>query len=133
LINFLEKTNCLQAQTLQREIDAMYGQVFQGVVLSDEALQAAGISQLPDVSSFTEASFSELGRTNSDLSQALFAAKESQDPRGWLAFQSQSLISIDNIGISIWGWFLGAIVVVLVKIKRQKTCVRAEQELSNRL
>jgi uncharacterized protein YmfQ (DUF2313 family) len=28
---------------------------------------------------------------------------------------------------------LGAIVVVLVKIKRQKTCVRAEQELSNRL
>ncbi len=66
----------------------MYSQVFQGVVLSEDALQAAGVSQLPDVSSFTEASFSELGRTNSALSQALFTAKESQDPRGWLAFQS---------------------------------------------
>jgi O-antigen ligase len=31
----------------------------------------------------------------------------------WLAFQSQSLISIDNIGISIWGWFLGGLVVVM--------------------
>jgi O-antigen ligase len=31
----------------------------------------------------------------------------------WLAFQGQSLISIDNIGISIWGWVLGAIVVGL--------------------
>jgi O-antigen ligase len=32
---------------------------------------------------------------------------------GWLAFQSQSIVSIDNIGISIWGWFLGAVVLVL--------------------
>lgn len=31
----------------------------------------------------------------------------------WLAFQGQSLISIDNIGISIWGWVLGGIVVAL--------------------
>ena len=29
----------------------------------------------------------------------------------WIAFQSQSLISIDNIGISIWGWVLGGILV----------------------
>jgi O-antigen ligase len=29
----------------------------------------------------------------------------------WLAFQAQSLISIDNIGISIWGWVLGGVVV----------------------
>ena len=34
---------------------------------------------------------------------------------GWLAFQAQSLISIDNIGISIWGWFLGGIIVALSK------------------
>jgi O-antigen ligase len=28
----------------------------------------------------------------------------------WIAFQAQSVISIDNIGISVWGWFLtGAI------------------------
>jgi O-antigen ligase len=31
----------------------------------------------------------------------------------WLAFQGQSVISIDNIGISIWGWVLGGIIVGL--------------------
>ena len=29
----------------------------------------------------------------------------------WMAYQAQSIISIDNIGISIWGWVLGGIVV----------------------
>ena len=31
----------------------------------------------------------------------------------WLAFQGQSVISIDNIGISIWGWVLAGIIVGL--------------------
>jgi O-antigen ligase len=31
----------------------------------------------------------------------------------WLAYQAQSIISIDNIGISIWGWLLGGTVVGL--------------------
>jgi O-antigen ligase len=31
----------------------------------------------------------------------------------WLAFQAQSIISIDNIGITIWGWMLGGILVAL--------------------
>ena len=31
----------------------------------------------------------------------------------WLAFQAQSIISIDNIGITIWGWVLGGAVVGL--------------------
>jgi O-antigen ligase len=31
----------------------------------------------------------------------------------WLAYQAQSIISIDNIGISIWGWVLGGVVVGL--------------------
>ncbi len=31
----------------------------------------------------------------------------------WLAFQAQSIISIDNIGISIWGWILSGIIVGL--------------------
>ena len=31
----------------------------------------------------------------------------------WLAFQGQSVISIDNIGLSIWGWVLAGIVVGL--------------------
>jgi hypothetical protein len=31
----------------------------------------------------------------------------------WLAFQGQSMISIDNIGISIWGWVLAGVIVGL--------------------
>ena len=31
----------------------------------------------------------------------------------WIAFQAQSLVSIDNIGISIWGWVLGGSIVGL--------------------
>ena len=34
----------------------------------------------------------------------------------WIAFQAQSVISIDNIGISVWGWFLtGAIFGLAIK------------------
>jgi tetratricopeptide (TPR) repeat protein len=29
----------------------------------------------------------------------------------WVAFQAQSLVSIDNIGISIWGWVLGGSII----------------------
>ena len=29
----------------------------------------------------------------------------------WLAFQSQALISIDNIGLTVWGWFLGGAII----------------------
>lgn len=31
----------------------------------------------------------------------------------WVAFQAQSLVSIDNIGISIWGWILGGSIIGL--------------------
>ena len=31
----------------------------------------------------------------------------------WVTYQAQSLISIDNVGIAIWGWVLGGIVVAL--------------------
>jgi O-antigen ligase len=31
----------------------------------------------------------------------------------WVGFQAQSLISIDNIGISIWGWFLSGSILAL--------------------
>jgi len=33
----------------------------------------------------------------------------------WLAFQSQSIISIDNIGLTIWGWILGGLILGLTK------------------
>jgi O-antigen ligase len=32
---------------------------------------------------------------------------------GWLAYQAQSLVSIDNIGISVWGWLLAGTVIGL--------------------
>lgn len=57
----------------------------------------------------------------------------------WLAFQGQSLISIDNIGISIWGWILGGVVVALSKEQdvgklstneNQKVVRRAKQEFN---
>jgi O-antigen ligase len=31
----------------------------------------------------------------------------------WIAFHAQSLVSIDNIGISIWGWVLGGAIIGL--------------------
>jgi O-antigen ligase len=31
----------------------------------------------------------------------------------WVGFQAQSLISIDNIGISVWGWLLGGSILAL--------------------
>jgi hypothetical protein len=33
----------------------------------------------------------------------------------WVTYEAQSLISIDNVGIAIWGWILGGIVVALSK------------------
>jgi len=30
---------------------------------------------------------------------------------GWIAFQAQSVISIDNIGLTIWGWILGGVIL----------------------
>ena len=31
----------------------------------------------------------------------------------WVAFQLQSLISLDQLGLSIWGWVLGAAIIGL--------------------
>ena len=31
----------------------------------------------------------------------------------WVAFHAQSLVSIDNLGISIWGWVLGGSIIGL--------------------
>jgi tetratricopeptide (TPR) repeat protein len=35
----------------------------------------------------------------------------------WLAFQSQSIVSIDNIGLTIWGWILGGLILALTKVQ----------------
>lgn len=39
----------------------------------------------------------------------------------WVAFQSQSLISIDNVGISMWGWLLGGSIIGLYFYKSKGT------------
>lgn len=33
----------------------------------------------------------------------------------WLAFQAQTIISIDNIGVSVWGWLLGGSIIGLAR------------------
>jgi O-antigen ligase len=50
----------------------------------------------------------------------------------WLAFQGQSLISIDNIGISIWGWVLGGVVVGLSAGINQEKLAAVNNEKINR-
>jgi O-antigen ligase len=33
----------------------------------------------------------------------------------WIGFQAQSLISIDNIGVSVWGWLMGGAIIGMSK------------------
>lgn len=51
----------------------------------------------------------------------------------WLAFQSQSLISIDNIGISIWGWVLGGVVVGLSVVPTNDPISNQQVKRENRV
>jgi O-antigen ligase len=52
----------------------------------------------------------------------------------WVAFQSQSIISIDNVGLTIWGWILGGILVGLsvptIKITEQSN-INSQSRVSN--
>jgi O-antigen ligase len=51
----------------------------------------------------------------------------------WLAYQAQTIISIDNIGISIWGWVLGGIVVGISRkgIQENETVSKAPKRVVN--
>ncbi len=51
--------------------------------------------------------FKRLGGSELNLLCGAFSA--------WLAFQSQSIVSIDNIGLTIWGWILGGLILGLTK------------------
>ena len=51
--------------------------------------------------------FKRLGGSELNMLCGAFAA--------WLAFQSQSIVSIDNIGLTIWGWILGGLILGLTK------------------
>jgi O-antigen ligase len=47
----------------------------------------------------------------------------------WVGFQAQSIISIDNIGLSIWGWLLGGSILAL----KQRTSGGLEADLDKNL
>jgi len=49
----------------------------------------------------------------------------------WIAFQAQSLISIDNLGISVWGWLLGGSIVGLSLKRNLNGNVLSENKISN--
>jgi O-antigen ligase len=49
--------------------------------------------------------FSKNAGNESNLLCGVFAA--------WIAFQSQSIVSIDNIGLTIWGWVLGGLIIAM--------------------
>ena len=51
--------------------------------------------------------FKRLGGSELNMLCGAFAA--------WLAFQSQSIVSIDNIGLTIWGWILGGLILGVSK------------------
>jgi len=51
--------------------------------------------------------FKRFGGSESNMLCGVFSA--------WLAFQSQSIVSIDNIGLTIWGWILGGLILGLTK------------------
>ena len=50
----------------------------------------------------------------------------------WIAFNAQSLVSIDNIGISIWGWVLGGAIVGLSISNDQQPAEDQKQFAVNR-
>lgn len=51
--------------------------------------------------------FRRLSGVESNMLCGVFAA--------WLAFQSQSIVSIDNIGLTTWGWILGGLILGVTK------------------
>jgi O-antigen ligase len=54
------------------------------------------------------------------LASAVFAA--------WVAYEAQSMISIDNIGIAIWGYVLGG-AVVGISVRAENIQIRRQKEL----
>ena len=48
----------------------------------------------------------------------------------WLTFQAQSLISIDNIGISIWGWVISGILIGLSYKKSSESIQTKNQKIN---
>ena len=72
--------------------------------------------------------FHAIKNANSDSRMAITSVVAA-----WATFQSQSVISIDNIGIAIWGWALGGMVIAL-SLKREEvtlTVPKKKQQISS--
>ena len=50
----------------------------------------------------------------------------------WIGFQAQSLISIDNIGISVWGWLLGGAVLGLAFNSNQSETIDSAKSIKSK-
>lgn len=37
----------------------------------------------------------------------------------WMAYQSQAIVSIENIGMAVWGWFIGGSIIGLTSLQNQ--------------
>jgi O-antigen ligase len=49
----------------------------------------------------------------------------------WVGFQAQALISIDNIGISIWGWLFGGCILGLGRLSAGDTSVAMNRDIQS--
>jgi hypothetical protein len=50
----------------------------------------------------------------------------------WICYQAQSLISINQIGLAIWGWLLGGLIVGFERCTRTANLIGNEQEKSSK-
>jgi hypothetical protein len=54
----------------------------------------------------------------------------------WIGFQAQSFVSIDNLGISVWGWVLGGLIVGVsqntwTELKKQEESDARQKKISS--
>ena len=49
----------------------------------------------------------------------------------WITYHAQSFISIDNIGLAIWGWVLGGFIVGLCRLQPQVEVTKLKKNPSN--
>jgi O-antigen ligase len=69
-------------------------------------------------------------KSNSDENQKVVLVLLS----AWIGFQAQSIISIDNIGISVWGWLLGgAILGICHNLSENKETTNATGQSRNKV
>jgi len=50
----------------------------------------------------------------------------------WVTYEAQSMISIDNVGIAIWGWLLGGIVIALSRTEAIDSKVNTSNNLQQK-